>query len=305
MGSYLESGWVNDGPPGGGAYGPFQIQHPSDAPVAGPPIHGNITVSDAQNPLLAAKYMLPAYQAGMDPKNTSRKVNFPSTLWTSNTKLAAEYTAYNAEKPAEPYHLAQSQGKVDEAYNASLLVMKALGSSTQFIDSNCLSALSPNTPLGTLPDGPAGQTRSQVINTATSLLGTPYSWGGGHSAYGPTYGICAGGTAWNDCHIAGVDCSGLTRYAFHAVNVDIGGTAADQWHKTKQWQEPMDKAQPGDLLFWTGSDGSYADPGHVAIYVGGGKAVMAPQSGDVVKIADITTPFWQNSFVGATDPYQQ
>lgn len=300
----IEDSWNNEASNADGAYGMYRIQHPVGAPLPGPPVHTDITVQDAMDPVLAMKYMLPTFKAAIDPNNHNRKVDFPSTLWTSNPKLAAEYTIFNAERPAELYHLTQGQGRVDDVYNKSLQIMQANGSSTQFIDEQCVSALEPSAQID-LNSGPVGFERSVVIKTASGLLGTPYSWGGGHGAYGPTYGICAGGAAWNDCHIAGVDCSGLTRYAFHAVNVDIGGTAADQWHKTKQWQEPMDKAQPGDLLFWTGSDGSYADPGHVAIYVGGGKAVMAPQSGDVVKIADITTPFWQNSFVGATDPYQQ
>jgi cell wall-associated NlpC family hydrolase len=306
MGSYLESNWRSDAS-GGGAYGVFQIQHPAGAPEPGPPVHPDITLAQALDPVYATGYMLAAYKAAMDPDNPNRKVSFPSSLWTGNPELAAEYTVYNAEMPAALYHETQGQARVDEAYHASLLVMQALGSSTQFVDTQCASVISPQLIIG-LNVGLTGADRQTVIKAAQDLLGTPYSFGGGHSSYMPSYGQCSSDptdAGRNDCHIAGVDCSGLTRIAFHAAGIIIGDTAADQWHKTKQWQVPMDKAQPGDLLFWTGYTNSYTDPGHVAIYIGGGKAIMAPQSGDVVKIADITTPFWQSEFVGATSPYHK
>ena len=56
--------------------------------------------------------------------------------------------------------------------------------------------------------------------------------------------------------------------------------------------------QAGDLVFW-GTDAS--DPGsivHVALYLGGGKVVQAPESGDVVKVS----PMWWRNYVGAVRP---
>jgi cell wall-associated NlpC family hydrolase len=47
-------------------------------------------------------------------------------------------------------------------------------------------------------------------------------------------------------------------------------------------QVPVEQAQRGDMLFW-GIGGS----GHVALYLGDGKMLEAPQSGDVVKVSDV------------------
>jgi cell wall-associated NlpC family hydrolase len=53
----------------------------------------------------------------------------------------------------------------------------------------------------------------------------------------------------------------------------------------------------GDLLFWTGGGSEIS---HVAIYIGNGNVVQAPQSGDIVKV----TPWNQveSGYYGATRP---
>ena len=55
---------------------------------------------------------------------------------------------------------------------------------------------------------------------------------------------------------------------------------------------------PGDLLFW--SDGGQAGIHHVAMYIGNGNVIQAPESGDVIRI----TPWQQVSsgYYGATRP---
>jgi len=41
--------------------------------------------------------------------------------------------------------------------------------------------------------------------------------------------------------------------------------------------------QPGDLLFYAGSDGTASNPGHVVMYVGNGQVIAAPHTGTVVQ----------------------
>jgi cell wall-associated NlpC family hydrolase len=118
---------------------------------------------------------------------------------------------------------------------------------------------------------------SKVIATAQSLLGTPYVWGGDSLADG------------------GFDCSGFTQYVFKSAGYSINRISVDQ---AKQGQYvARANLQPGDLIFT-----SLADDGrisHVGIYIGGGKMIHSPKTGDVAKTTDITTDFWQTRFMTA------
>jgi hypothetical protein len=49
------------------------------------------------------------------------------------------------------------------------------------------------------------------------------------------------------------------------------------------------EAKPGDLVFFTGSDGSPASPGHVGIYVGNGEMIDAPYTGTKVQVQPVST----------------
>jgi hypothetical protein len=57
------------------------------------------------------------------------------------------------------------------------------------------------------------------------------------------------------------------------------------------------KLLPGDLVFF-GPPGSWINIGHVGIYLGGGRMVQAPTTGDVVKVSSV----WWSRFYGATRP---
>ncbi len=61
----------------------------------------------------------------------------------------------------------------------------------------------------------------------------------------------------------------------------------------QQWvtgpQVPLAQAQPGDLLFWRNDPTNPGYISHVAIYWGNGKMLHAPRTGDVVKIAPVST----------------
>ena len=147
---------------------------------------------------------------------------------------------------------------------------------------------------GVLSSGAAAQAQS-AVSQACGLLGTPYSWGGGHGATpGPTYGICdPSNGAPNDCNVDGLDCSGMVRYAYYlAVGSDvIPGTSAGQYQSSaavarfsaSQGTAPL---LPGDLLFFGGSAASIH---HVALYLGQGQIVEAPYSGGHVQVASVSS----------------
>lgn len=98
--------------------------------------------------------------------------------------------------------------------------------------------------------------RSEVVQIAMRYLGAPYRWG----AAGPN----------------AFDCSGFTMFVYAQVGVRLPHSSRAQI----SCGERVSRAnlQPGDLVFF----GSPIH--HVGIYVGGGRYIHAPHSGDVVSI---------------------
>jgi cell wall-associated NlpC family hydrolase len=131
----------------------------------------------------------------------------------------------------------------------------------------------------------------RAIAAAKSQRGLPYSWGGGN-AHGPTWGIPP------DTGVFGFDCSGLTEYAYAQAGVRIGGTSREQYWRFRDRTVAADDLQPGDLVFW-GETADYTSIYHVALYIGGGQVVQAPQSGDVVRISSM---WFGSDYYGAVRP---
>ncbi len=126
---------------------------------------------------------------------------------------------------------------------------------------------------------PASGAAGSVIAAGMSVLGTPYSWGGG-SAAGPSAGIDQGaGTV-------GFDCSGLTSWVFATVGVALPRTAAGQ----EAVSRPTASPRPGDLVFFGAPGAAY----HVAVYLGGGQMLDAPHTGAMVRVE----PVWDGARYG-------
>ena len=153
--------------------------------------------------------------------------------------------------------------------------------------SDTLTALEPS------PNRPKARPRSSVpsmtgpaaieivVNRGLSQLGVQYAWGGGDED-GPSRGIKDGGVgdAHGDYKKVGFDCSGLMIYAFAGIGISLPHYSGYQYTSGKQ--VPVSQRARGDMLFW-GSGGSQ----HVALYLGNGQMLEAPQSGDVVKISPV------------------
>ncbi len=145
-----------------------------------------------------------------------------------------------------------------------------------------------------LPDNPKAET---VINAALSQLGVRYAWGGGTPA-GPSAGTGV------DAGIVGFDCSGLALYAYAAIGVAVPHQTQAIWNAFQPAITNRADLQPGDLILLS-DNGKPGGIHHVAIYLGGdGRAVHAPQSGDVVKTVDHIweSSYWTSQFIGAVRP---
>ncbi|KIC04395.1 cell wall-associated hydrolase [Ligilactobacillus ruminis DPC 6832] len=87
---------------------------------------------------------------------------------------------------------------------------------------------------------------------------------------------------------SGFDCSGFTHYVYAHFGKEIGGWTVPQ--ESAGTQISVSQAQVGDLLFWGARGNTY----HVAIYLGGGQYIAAPEPGQSVKIGNIR--YFQPSF---------
>jgi cell wall-associated NlpC family hydrolase len=128
-----------------------------------------------------------------------------------------------------------------------------------------------------------------AISAARQYLGTSYAWGGG-SLSGPSEG-------WGiDAGIVGFDCSGLTRYAYAQAGISVPRNSSAQFSALPKVSR--NDLQRGDLVFWATDTSSASTIHHVAIYLGNGQILEAPESGSVVRI---TSMRW-GGFIGGARP---
>ncbi|MFD0583288.1 C40 family peptidase [Dactylosporangium darangshiense] len=105
---------------------------------------------------------------------------------------------------------------------------------------------------------------------------------------------------WGDEGPDTFDCSGLAYWAYAQVGVHVPRVAADMYHGTHAIRatktRPGDQLLPGDLVYFATDMSDWRTIYHMGIYIGGGKMVNAPTSGQKVKIAEVR---WSKLF-GAT-----
>ncbi len=115
----------------------------------------------------------------------------------------------------------------------------------------------------------------RAVREALTQLGVPYVWGG------ETPG-------------KGFDCSGLVKWAYAQEGVSLVHFAATQ--ATEGTPVSISQLQPGDLVFFE------RPIGHVAMYVGDGLLIEAPQTGDVVHLTRLDDSWHVDNFQIAVRP---
>ena len=142
---------------------------------------------------------------------------------------------------------------------------------------------------GTKPPVGSSAAATTAITAAKKHLGLSYAWGGGGSS-GPGWGWGIDEGVW------GFDCSGLTQYAYASAGIDIPRNSRAQYAALPK--VASNDLRAGDLVFYATSPGNPQTIHHVAIYLGDGRILESPQSGDVVKISPMR---WYH-YAGAVRP---
>ncbi|WP_300119495.1 NlpC/P60 family protein [uncultured Enterococcus sp.] len=193
-----------------------------------------------------------------------------ATKESEKQALAQQKAAYEAEQKrvreqqaqaaAVQQAAQQAQASASSSSNASVNYGGSSSSQSSSVSSNAgvSNVVIPSTPA----PAPSGN-GSAIVAEAYKHIGKPYVWG----AKGPDT----------------FDCSGFTRYVYLQVTGrDIGGWTVPQ--EGAGTIIPVSQAQPGDLYFWGSRGSSY----HVAIALGGGSYIHAPQPGESVKVGSVS-----------------
>jgi len=89
----------------------------------------------------------------------------------------------------------------------------------------------------------------------------------------------------------GFDCSGLVFYAYSQAGYRVPRTSQEQFRVARKIA--LGDADAGDLMFFQ----DQTKLSHVGIYLGGGRFVHAPASGQNVTVASLDSPYYQQHLV--------
>lgn len=132
------------------------------------------------------------------------------------------------------------------------------------------------TPISTPPAAPPAAVANNILIRAIGLVGTPYRWGGNTPQ-------------------SGFDCSGLVDYVYRTqAGITLPRTSRAMAALDAP-TVPRRDLKAGDLLFF----GSHHRVTHVAIYVGNGRFVNAPDTGGTVRLDRLDGYYWRDHYLFA------
>ena len=229
----------------------------NNASVATAPVQTN-TAATAQQTSAAAQ--APVAQTTAQQTSAAAQAPVAQTTAQQSTYTASTNNTYVAPAKTNYYAQANTTVKTQQAatYSAPAQNTTATKPAQHQTQQASSQAAQPAKQQASTQSSSTAQT---VVNAAKSQIGKPYVWGAtGPNAY---------------------DCSGLVQYAYSQAGKNIGRTTYQQAGAGQHVS--VSQAQAGDILMW----GDY----HDAIYVGNNQYVHAPQPGQNVTQATISSYF--------------
>ncbi|MDE5831660.1 MAG: C40 family peptidase [Desulfovibrio sp.] len=118
------------------------------------------------------------------------------------------------------------------------------------------------------------RTGKKLVKKAKTALGTPYVFGGSKPG--------------------GFDCSGLVKWTYNSVGVDLPRTAREQSTVGLKINNIEDMRE-GDIVAFRHPKRGY----HTGIYIGDGKFVHSPRKRSFVRINSLDEPYFNSTLLGA------
>ncbi len=178
----------------------------------------------------------------------------------------------------------QTQKAIEATTKALEAEYKAMKRYAEYAERFSLDAAKETTE--TVTESVSGAVSDAVSNAVSSTVGVvndamqyvdklPYVWGG-------------------ESLTNGADCSGFVRQLYKAYGINLDRTAQAQYGQNIGVKVRKEELQPGDLVFFNGYKGA-GGVGHAGIYMGDGKFIHEPGSGQTAKVSYLSD---RKDFVG-------
>lgn len=214
-------------------------------------------LADEKKQVESQKATVVSAKANVEAQRESKK--------TLQEQFQALYIKQNAEIIAQEKAALQAQNS-SEKIDDNLAAFAAAVKESEVPSGNVVSG---NSEIG-----------NAIANKALSKRGSVY-----------VYGACHSMSEIANPNQSTFDCSGLVNWAFYQAGVNIGSNSTKTL-ANKGVSVSRSSMQAGDIILFS-SNGSASGIHHVGIYIGGGNMVHAPQTGDVVKIASLSSSYYQ------------
>jgi cell wall-associated NlpC family hydrolase len=186
-----------------------------------------------------------------------------------NSSVAAEKRRYNGLR-VEVRRLIDARRQAEVASSRRVAARTlSLRTDAAVVVANDIGGVSTGGDAASAPLPAPSSVAGAAVGVALGQLGAPYVPGGASPS--------------------GFDCSGLVSWAYaQAGHAGLPHYTGDLWNAGTRINSTSELA-PGDLVFFNSLD-------HVGMYIGGGRFVEAPHSGDVVKISSLSN---RSDYLGA------
>ena len=224
-------------------------------------------------------------KAAADQETTNKQLqNDMADLAVQRTQLAAQKASEDeaAKKAAEEAQKKAEEAakQVKEAKDAEA-AQKALATANEAAESVSTTNDTQTASASSSSESTQTVTTAATSSASTTQTAVPASNYGSVTAYAQSFiGVPY---VWGGSTPAGFDCSGLVQYVYAQFGKSLPRATTGQEYAGTQIS--VEEAQPGDLYFWGSRGSTY----HVAIALGGGSFVHAPQPGENVKIGSVSS----------------
>lgn len=224
-------------------------------------------LADEKKQVETQKATVVTAKANIESQRTSKK--------SLQEQFQALYIKQNAEVIAQEKAALQAKNS-SEKVDDNLAAFAAAVKESEVPNGNVVSG---NSEIG-----------NAIANKALSKRGSVYVYGASHSM-----------SEIANPNQSTFDCSGLVSWAFYQAGVNIGSNSTKTLAK-KGVSVSRSSMQAGDIILFS-NNGSASGIHHVGIYIGGGNMVHAPRTGDVVKIASLSSSYYQAHWYDARRLY--